>query len=155
RSESLEDRIKVFHRLIRAADHHAVTTIDAPDATAGANINVVNTLLLQLFGAANVVFEHGIAAIDDDVASFHLAGQSHHRFLSGIPGRHHHPDCAGLAKFADKIVERGARACAFLGELIYRIRTQIRDYDLMAAAHKAPHHVATHPAQTHHSYLHR
>src|SRR5262249_49850405 len=145
----------VLHGFVGAADHHAISAVNAPDAAAGADVDIVNILLLQLFGASHVIFEHGVAAIDDDVSSFHLAGKSHDCLFCGIAGRDHYPHGAGLAQFADKVLERGAWTSAFCCELIYGIRAQVRDHDFMAVAHKPPHHVATHSAETHHSHLHR
>ena len=55
-----------------AADHHAVAALQAPDAAAGADIDVMNSFVLEHLRAANVVFEIGIAAVDEDVAGFHL-----------------------------------------------------------------------------------
>src|SRR6202035_3908169 len=44
-SERREDRIEVFHSLLRAANHHAIAALDAPDAAGRAAIDVANTLL--------------------------------------------------------------------------------------------------------------
>src|ERR1700683_3780531 len=64
-SERGEDRIEVIHSCLRAADHHAIAALDTPDAAGRAAIDVVNALLGQLFGAADVVLVERIAAIDD------------------------------------------------------------------------------------------
>src|SRR5215470_17595788 len=96
RNKSLEDGIKVLHGFVGAADHHAVSAVNAPDTAAGADVDIVNILLLQLFGASHVIFEHGVAAIDDDVSSVHLAGESHDCLFGWVTGRDHHPHGAGL-----------------------------------------------------------
>ena len=44
-------------RFFRTADHHAVAAIDAPDAAAGSDVDVVNAFVLQFPGAADIVFE--------------------------------------------------------------------------------------------------
>ncbi len=54
------------------AEHHAVAALESPDAAAGADVNVVNAFVAEHLRAADVVFEIGIAAVDEDVAGFHL-----------------------------------------------------------------------------------
>ena len=72
---------------------------------------------LQLSGAANVVFEIGIAAVDDDVAGLHALSQRLHGLFGGRAGGDHQPGDAGLAELADEIVERGGGDGAFAGDL--------------------------------------
>ena len=74
-SKRREDRIEVIHRLLLAADHHAIAALDAPDAAGRAAIDVANALLGELLGAADVVFVEGIAAIDDDVVRLQQAAE--------------------------------------------------------------------------------
>src|SRR6185437_3122200 len=45
RSQRLKDRVKLLHHFFRAAEHHAITTFQAPDPTARANVAVVNALV--------------------------------------------------------------------------------------------------------------
>ena len=111
-------------------------------------------LLLNLTRAAHVVFEIGIAAVDDRVAGLHVLRQFLHRLLGGTARRHHDPRRARRLQFADQIFQRRRTAGAFAGELLHRIRAQIRDDELMSAAHQAARHVRAHAAQTHHSQLH-
>ena len=42
RGKRVEDRIEALHRLVLAADHHAVAALEAPDAAAGADVDVVD-----------------------------------------------------------------------------------------------------------------
>src|SRR5256885_12857394 len=51
-------------------------------------------LLTQLLGAADVIFEIGITAIDDDVPRFHTLSESLNRLLGGTASRHHEPSDA-------------------------------------------------------------
>ena len=67
----------------------------APDAAAGADVDVVNAFGGAHFGAADVVFEKTIAAVDDGIAFFHAGEQSLNRFFSGVAGRNHDPGGAG------------------------------------------------------------
>ena len=66
--ESGEDGIEVFHDIVFAADHHAVAAFETPHAAAGADVDVVNLLRGEVFGAADVVDVVGVAAVDEDVA---------------------------------------------------------------------------------------
>src|SRR6478752_2666170 len=67
RRERRKDRIEAIHSRLLAADHHAIAAVDPPDAAGGAAIDVTNTFLGKRFGAADVVFVEGIAAVDDDI----------------------------------------------------------------------------------------
>ena len=44
--QSFEDGIEALHSLIGATDHHAIAAINAPDTSAGADINIVDAFLL-------------------------------------------------------------------------------------------------------------
>src|SRR5277367_5079594 len=74
RSERFENGVEVFNDVILAANHLAVAPLEAPDAAAGANVAIVEALGGELFGAANVVYVVGIAAVDDDIAGIEFAG---------------------------------------------------------------------------------
>src|SRR5438105_15921059 len=65
--QRLEDRIEPIHDRFVAADHHAIAAIDPPDPAAGADVDVVDTALLQRVAAADVVLPECVAAVDDDV----------------------------------------------------------------------------------------
>src|ERR1019366_9539775 len=43
--ERFEDSIELLHSFLGAANHHAITAVQAPDAAAGADIHVVNAFL--------------------------------------------------------------------------------------------------------------
>ena len=66
--QRVEDRIEPVDRLLVAADHHAVAALEPPDAARGADVDIVDALLAQRLGAADVVLVEGVAAVDDDVA---------------------------------------------------------------------------------------
>ncbi len=94
----------MLHDVGFAADHLAIAALEAPNAAAGADVNVVNALCGEFLGAANVVDVVGVAAVDDDVADVQLAGEF-------VEGRVHHargnhqPDGARLAELLHKVVE--------------------------------------------------
>src|SRR5438128_2730407 len=70
RSERFEYGIELLDSLFGTTNHHAVAAIDSPDSAARAHVDVVNSPRLQLLGAANVVLEIRVAAVNEDVASF-------------------------------------------------------------------------------------
>ena len=63
-----EDRIEPIDGLLVAADHQAIAALQAPDAAAGAAVDVVDALGLQRLGPPDVVLVEGVAAVDDAVA---------------------------------------------------------------------------------------
>src|ERR1019366_10428334 len=78
----LKNRIEPLHRWVGSANHHAITTLETPDATAGSHVHVVNAFALELTRAADVIFEIGITAVDNGVARLHVLRQ----FLHGLLG---------------------------------------------------------------------
>ena len=67
-AKRFEDGIKSLYGFVRSADHHAVAALQAPDAAAGSDIDVVNAFDFKFLGAANVIFEIRVAAVDNGVA---------------------------------------------------------------------------------------
>src|SRR6516162_398394 len=104
-SEGFEDGIQMLDRVFGAADHHAIATLDAPDAAAGANVDVVDLAIFQLQRTANVIFVIGVAAVNDDVARFEALGKSIDSLLGGIAGGNHDPGGARLFEFGGKVIE--------------------------------------------------
>ena len=68
RRERGEDRVEPLDLRLVAADHHAVAALEAPDAAAGADVEVLEAVLGELAATANVVLPKGVAAVDDRVA---------------------------------------------------------------------------------------
>src|SRR3954447_15974745 len=52
--ESFKDRVQTLNCRFRPADHHAIAPFKAPDAAAGTNVNVVNSLRGYFLGAPDV-----------------------------------------------------------------------------------------------------
>src|SRR6185312_15110147 len=75
RRESGENRVEMPHRLRLAADHHAIAALKAPDAAAGADIDIVDALGHELLGSPDIVDVIGIAAVDYDVAALEMGQQ--------------------------------------------------------------------------------
>ena len=70
RGEGAEDRVQTPNCRLRPSDHHAVAAFKAPDAAAGANVNVVNSFGSYFLGAPDVVDVIGIATINQNVSRF-------------------------------------------------------------------------------------
>src|ERR1700720_4236289 len=62
--EGLENRIQMRHHLPLTADHLAVAALQAPDAAAGSDIHVVNSLGAQFPSIADIVYIIRVAAVD-------------------------------------------------------------------------------------------
>src|SRR5262249_56717279 len=104
-SERFEEGIEMIDDLTFPADHLTVTTFESPHASARADIDVIEAPAFQLFCSPNVVYVVGVAAIDDDVARFHVSGE----FLDGAVNdgrRNHQPGRSRRSKFAHKIIKR-------------------------------------------------
>src|SRR5665213_3408736 len=76
RRKRLEDRIQVVDRLGLTSNHQAETTLETPYATAGPDVEVMNTSRLEFLGAPDVVDVIGIASIHDDVVLLHLGAEA-------------------------------------------------------------------------------
>ena len=91
RRQRFENGIESLHRFVRSANHHAISAIDSPNTAAGSDIDVMNSLAFNFAGTAHVIFEIGIAAVNDDVAGLHVLRQLLHGLFGGIARGHHHP----------------------------------------------------------------
>src|SRR5438477_11286320 len=97
RGKSLENRIELPNDFFEAANHHAVTAFQAPNAAAGANIHVVNAFFFELLRAADVIFKAGIAAVNDNVARLHPLGERSDSLLWRTSRGNHEPSNARFA----------------------------------------------------------
>src|SRR5579872_424596 len=94
RRQRLENRIEPLNRFLGTTNHHAITALDAPYAAAGPYIDVMHAFALQLPGAANVVFEIRVSAVDDGVAGLQMLRQLLNRLFGSIARGNHDPDGA-------------------------------------------------------------
>src|SRR5215470_3877250 len=72
RSQPGEDWIEVLDYIVLAANHHAVTSLQAPNPTARPNIHVVNSLRREFLRPADVVDIIGVAAVDKNVIALKI-----------------------------------------------------------------------------------
>jgi hypothetical protein len=109
RPQRLEDWVEPPHRGLRAADHHAVAALQAPDAAACAHIDVVNPLRREFAGAADVVHLIGVAAVDEDVPR----AEQRDKFRDGLVHdgrRDHQPDGPRRVEFLHEVREAAPTA---------------------------------------------
>src|SRR6267142_4692100 len=151
--QRLENRVEVLNHFVFAADHLAIAAVESPDAAAGADIDIVNPLGLQFFGAANVVDVIGVAAVNQDVAGREFRNQFTDRCVDDGRGNHQ-PDGARLLQLLHEIINRAGAGGAFTGKLLNAIRAAVIHNAGVAVFLQAPHHVGTHTPQTDHSELH-
>ena len=143
RGEVVEHRLEPLDRLVVAADHHAEAALEAPDAAGDADVEVVEALLRQLAGAAQIVDVVRVPPVDDRVALLQVR-----REVGDDPvhdrGRHHHPDRARLVQLLDELLQR---ACG-------RVDVRVVGLHVVPALAQAVGHARAHAAEPHHSELH-
>src|ERR1700751_6484376 len=103
-SQRLEDWIKTLHGFLRTADHHAITAINAPYPPAGADVYVMNPFVLKALRAADIIFEVGIASIDNGVPLLHGLRKGLNRLLRRTTRRDHDPYGPGSLQLTDQIL---------------------------------------------------
>ena len=136
-----------------AADHHAVAALEAPDAAAGAHVDVVDPLRRELLRAADVVDVVGVAAVDEDVAGLE-AGSSSARVSSTTAAGTISQMRARLRELLHEVRERAGADGLLARQLLHGLRRHVEDHALVAAAQQPPHHVRAHPSESDHAELH-
>ena len=115
RGERREDRIEVIDGFLGAADHQAIAALETPDAARRSAIDVPDLLRGQFFGAPDIVFIEGVAAVDDDVARFEEAAKLGDCLFGDFPCGQHHPDRSRLLfELFYQICQRMSGCGAFL-----------------------------------------
>src|ERR1700733_9889631 len=155
RRQRLEERIETFDDRFVAADHHAVTALDAPDAAGGADVDVMDAAFSERLAAADVVLPERVAAVDDDVAGFHQLGKSIDGGFGDVARRQHHPGGARLFQSAYEFFQRAAACRAFRGNRGYGFGVFVVDHGRMPVTHQTADNIAAHPSQADHAELHR
>ena len=75
RGERREYRIEALDDIVLAADHQAEAALQPEHAAAGADVDVVDALLGQLGGMADVVVVVRVAPVDDHIAGLEHLGE--------------------------------------------------------------------------------
>ena len=104
----------MLNYFLLAADHHAVTTLQAPNAAAGAHVHVVNLLRCELLGARDVVNVIRIPAVDENVPWFHVGKQLSDGLINDCC-RNHQPRCPRFLELFHEVLER---SCS--GRILFR-----------------------------------
>ena len=140
--------------LLLAADHEAEPALDSPHAAARADVDVVDALLAQLVGVADVLDVVRVAPVDDRVPGLEHLGERRDRLVRDVAGRHHHPRRARLLELLREVRERG-RAHGTVGrERLYGIGRDVVADAAMTVLHEPPDDPGAHPAEPDHSELH-
>src|SRR3990170_2861670 len=66
--KSFENRFEAGDDFFFAADHHAVADLEPPDAAAGAGVDKMHAVALEVAGAPDRIFVMRVAAVDEDIA---------------------------------------------------------------------------------------
>src|SRR5262249_41427708 len=105
RSQPGKDWIEVLDHRVLATDHHAVTTLQAPDATACAHIDVMYSLGPRPLGAPDVTHVKGIAAVDENVSALEMGAEIGDPLIHNRR-RDHQPHRPRLGQFFHEVPER-------------------------------------------------
>ena len=156
RRQHVEDRCEALHRLLVAADHHAVADLQAPHTAGRTDVDVVDPALGERRGAADIVVPVRVAAVDDRVALVEQVGELEHRLLGGVARGHHHPHCPRRVERGHELLERGHAGGAVLLRGAHRLRVEVEGDDLMVrVAMDAMDHVAAHLPKPDEAELHQ
>ena len=148
RGQRLEQWVQTFHFVGVTADHHAITTLQAPHAAGGADVDVFQAFLRQGLGTTDVVLIEGIAAVDDHVTGFQQLAQGFDGVFGRCASGQHDPDRARLGQASHQCGQVGNAGCAFLGQGINERGVAVVDHSAMPVEHQAPCNVAAHAAQS-------
>jgi hypothetical protein len=100
-----------------------------------------------LFGAADIVFVKGIAAINNYVAGLQQITEALHRLLGDLAGRQHDPYRARLfAEHLRHVFQRAGSGGAFFRQHLARLGVGVENDAAMSRLHQAAGHVAAHAA---------
>src|SRR6185436_18766678 len=95
RSQGRKYRIQPADSLGRTADHHAVTALQSPHASARADVQVMDLFGCKLLRSPNVIDVIGIAAVNQNVPGFEIGNDLGDHLVDNAR-RHHEPDSARL-----------------------------------------------------------
>ncbi len=146
RCQAGEDRVETLHGFGVTTDHHAIAALQPPDATGGADIDVMQTFHRQRLSATDVIFVHGIAAIDDHVTVFKQLTQLINRVFGGGACRQHHPHGAWLLQPGDQRLQVGNAGGALLAQAFDECFVTVVYNGGMPIEHQAPRNVTAHAA---------
>src|SRR5438270_7527199 len=112
-SKSFENWIELLDHFFWPADHHAVAALQAPNAPAGADVNIMNSLFAEHLRTTNVVFEIRVTAVYENVAGFHFLRNRLRGRFGGAARGNHEPRDTRRAELRAEVFERSRSNCAF------------------------------------------
>src|SRR6185369_16906423 len=118
RREGREDWIEMSNHLRLAANHHAVASLQPPHTATRANVDVMNALRRQFFGAPNVVDVIRIPTVDENVFCIEQ-WQKIFDSLTHYGSRNHQPDHTRRIKSLYKIRQRAGAGGVLFDQLAY------------------------------------
>ena len=141
--------------LVLAADHQAVAALEAPDAAAGADVDVVDALAPRArCGAGDVVEVVRVAAVDEDVVRLEQRRELRRRVSSTTAAGTISQTARGLVELGDEVGERGRAGRRLRSRGRHRVRRSRRRRRTRARRASAAAPGCAHPAQADHAELH-
>ena len=154
RRQTREERSEPVPDLVRGPDHQAVAALEAPDAPARPDVDVVEAGFPELARAAHVVLVVGVAAVDHDVVRRQQRPKLADDRLGRCAAGHHHPDRARRAELRDQLREIARAGGALRHELRHGLAIEVVDDALVSVPHQATRHVRAHLPESHQRDLH-
>src|SRR6266542_1738008 len=152
-SQGRKDWIELLDNLLLAANHHAVTSLQSPDATTRSHVHVVDSRRREFLGAPDIVYVIGIAAVDQNVLCLKMGQKIRDSLVHDRRGNHQ-PDRPRFCELLYEVAQRGGANGLIFRQLRDRLRRSIEHHALMASIEKPPRHVRAHSSKTNHSDLH-
>src|SRR5437870_13909940 len=87
-SQRGKDWIELLDNLLLAADHHAVTSLQSPNATIRSDVHVVDSFRREFLGTPDIVNIIGIPAVDQNVLCFKMGQEIRDSFVHDRSGNH-------------------------------------------------------------------
>lgn len=144
--EGGEDRVQVLDGLGVAANHHAVATLQAPDATGRPDVHVVQAFFRQGLAATHVVFIEGVAAVDDHIAGFHQFAEVVDRGFGRLARRQHDPDRPRFLQAGNQGSEVGNAGRTLFAQAFDECFIAVVDHGGMPIEHQAARNIPAHAA---------
>jgi hypothetical protein len=154
RRKGREDRIETIDHGFVAADHQTIAALQAPDAPAGAGIDIMDAFRRDLLGAPDIVLPKRIAAIDDDVVTLQQRSERGDGLLRRAARGQHDPDSARRLEAPHEIVQTRGTGDLAAGQRTNRFGVAIEYDTFVTVGGKAAGDVATHPSQADDPKLH-
>ncbi|MCY1355760.1 hypothetical protein D9M69_421960 [compost metagenome] len=154
RGQGCEQRVEALNRLGIAADHHAVTALQAPDTAGGTDVDVVQAFFRQGLRPADIVFIEGVAAVDDGIAGIEQGAQGVDGFFGRRASWQHDPDRTRPGQAGDQRRQIGDARGALCSQGFDKGGIAIVNNGGVPVEHQAPRNIAAHAAQSNNPELH-